>query len=182
MKNGICLLMNNNDLKACLFWWRPRTFSGHWEGRDVFGNSQSYRALRPNREGKGSRWWMSIISIMIDIFSFFLMIFQKKQKDFDVISSSHPALIVITHILRWRMLLRSFLISAASSSGEGNPAEGDGNVLGSTMGMLSSSSMGMLSSLSSVVQSTVRVYSFLSIHTKIFNVFADLFYIVSFLI
>lgn len=65
----------------------------------------------------------------------------------------------------------SCLISAASSSGEGNPADEDGNVLGSAMGMLSSSSMGMLSSLSSVVQSTVRVYSFLSIHMKTFNLF-----------
>lgn len=56
------------------------------------------------------------------------------------------------------------LISAPSSSSEGNPAEGDGTMLGSAMGMLSSSSMGMLSSLSSVVQSTVRVFSFLIIH------------------
>ncbi|XP_053504507.1 protein FAM114A2 isoform X1 [Ictalurus furcatus] len=45
---------------------------------------------------------------------------------------------------------------APSSSSEGNTGEGDGNVLGSAMGMLSSSSMGMLSSLSSVVQSTSK--------------------------
>ncbi|MCI4386343.1 hypothetical protein PGIGA_G00061360 [Pangasianodon gigas] len=45
---------------------------------------------------------------------------------------------------------------APSSPSEGNMAEGDGTVLGSAMGMLSSSSMGMLSSLSSVVQSTSK--------------------------
>ncbi|KAF5894432.1 protein FAM, partial [Clarias magur] len=43
-----------------------------------------------------------------------------------------------------------------SSASEGNAAEGEGNVLGSAVGMLSSSSMGMLSSLSSVVQSTSK--------------------------
>ncbi|XP_062867919.1 protein FAM114A2 [Trichomycterus rosablanca] len=42
------------------------------------------------------------------------------------------------------------------SNNEEDKTEGEGNTLGSAMGMLSSSSMGMLSSLSSVVQSTSK--------------------------